>query len=160
MEISGFYANFARNKMIAMCETQILSKSIGRIGRRSFDRRMKMASPFFVSRKNDMTRLLNEVDGLCDQLHEAFPTISEKDYLVLAPELKIMVDTLKSLRKEAVARHESKDHDDRLRQQINDLEELEHDMLAFCVNAPKNKELHATLSALGKLDLSKYNQPK
>ena len=31
-----------------MCQTAVISHHIGRIGRRSFDRRMRMASPLFT----------------------------------------------------------------------------------------------------------------
>ena len=45
-----------------MCQTQVISKHIGRIGRRSFDRRMRIASPLFVERRGELARLLNELD--------------------------------------------------------------------------------------------------
>ena len=53
-----------------MCETQVISRHIGRIGRRSFDRRMRMASPLYVERRGDLTRLLNDVDRLSERLHD------------------------------------------------------------------------------------------
>lgn len=141
-----------------MCEVRLLSKSIGRIGRRSFDRRIRMASPFFVDRKGEICRLLNEVDKLSSQLHDAFPTISDKDYLSFGPELNIVIDTLKSLRKESLSHEELKAYNDRLRLQIADLEELSHDIKAFRVDAPKNKQLQSTMSALSKMDFSRYAQ--
>ena len=69
-----------------MCQTQVISKHIGRIGRKSFDRRMRIASPLFVERRGELARLLNEVDKLSDRLHEEFPTISENDYRLFGPE--------------------------------------------------------------------------
>lgn len=139
-----------------MCDTQVLSRNIGRIGRRSFDRRMRMASPFFTERKGEIVRLLNEVDKLSEQLHDSFSSISEEDYKVFGPELNIVIETLKSLRKESLSHRDLKPYNDRLRQQIEDLEELNHDIKTFRVDAPQNKELQSTMSTLSNLNLSKY----
>ena len=49
-----------------MCQTSVISHHIGHIGRRSFDRRMRMASPMFVEKRGEMSRLLNEVDRLSE----------------------------------------------------------------------------------------------
>lgn len=138
-----------------MCETQIISRHIGRLGRRSFDRRMRIASPMFVERRGELTRLLNEVDKLSGRLHDEFPTISEEDYRMFGPELKVLISTLRDLRQESLIRKELKPYNDRMRQQIADLEELDHDIKAFRVDAPKNKELQMTMDLLSSLDLSK-----
>lgn len=138
-----------------MCQTQVISRHIGRIGRRSFDRRMRIVSPAFVEKKGELTRLLNEVDKLGDRLHEEFTTITEKDYRIFGPELKVLISTLKALRQDSLTRKELKPYNDRMRQQIADLEELDHDIKVFRVNAPKNKELQATMDLLSSLDLSK-----
>ena len=138
-----------------MCETQIISRHIGRIGRRSFDRRMRIASPMFVEKRGELVRLLNEVDKLSDRLHDEFPTISEEDYRMFGPELKVLISTLRDLRQESLVRKELKPYNDRMRQQIADLEELDHDIKVFRVDAPKNKELQATMALLSNLDFSK-----
>ena len=138
-----------------MCQTQVISRHIGRIGRRSFDRRMRIVSPMFVEKRSELARLLNEVDRLSDRLHEEFPTISEDDYRMFGPELKIVIGTLKALRHDSLTRKELKLYNDRMRQQIADLEELDHDIKVFRVDAPKNKELQATMALLNNLDLSK-----
>ena len=138
-----------------MCQTQVISKHIGRIGRKSFDRRMRIASPLFVERRGELARLLNEVDKLSDRLHEEFPTISENDYRLFGPELKVMISTLKALRQDSLTRKELKPYNDRMRQQIADLEELDHDIKAFRVDAVQNKELQATMALLSNLDFSK-----
>ena len=142
-------------KFKIMCQTQAISKYIGRIGRRSFDRRMRIASPMFVEKRGELTRLLNEVDRLSDRLHDDFPTITEEDYRMFGPELKIVISTLKALRQDSLTRKELKPYNDRMRQQISDLEELDHDIKAFRVDAVQNKELQATMDLLGSLDFSK-----
>lgn len=135
-----------------MCQTQIISRHIGRIGRRSFDRRMRIVSPLFVEKRGELARLLNEVDRLSDRLHDDFPTITEEDYRVFGPELKIVIDTLKALRQDSLTRKELKPYNDRMHQQIADLEELDHDIKVFRVDAPKDKELQATMDLLSSLD--------
>lgn len=139
-----------------MCQTQVISRRIGRIGRRSFDRRMRMASPLYREKDGDLQRLLNEIDRLCVFLHSEFVTISAEDYRLFGPELKIVISTLKALRKESLSHYYLKPYDDRMRQQIADLEEIVHDIQVFRVNAPLNQELQTTMSMLGALDLSKY----
>ena len=138
-----------------MCQTQVISRHIGRIGRVSFDRRMRIASPLFVEKRGELTRLLNEIDKLSDRLHDEFPTITEDDYRIFGPELKIVISTLKALRQDSLMRKELKAYNDRMRQQIVDLEELDHNIKVFRVNAPKNKELQTTMAMLSGLDFTK-----
>lgn len=137
-----------------MCETLLISRHIGRIGRRSFDRRMRIASPMFVEKRGELARLLNEVDKLSDRLHDEFPTISEDDYRMFGQELKVLISTLRDLRQESLIRKELKPYNDRMRQQIADLEELDHDIVEFRVKAPKDEALQAAMAEVGKLDFS------
>ena len=139
-----------------MCQTAIISRHIGRIGRRSFDRRMRMASPLFVERNGEVARLLNEVDRLSNRLHEDFITITEADYRMFGSELKIVISTLKALRRESKSRPELRRYDERMREQILDLEELDHDIYVFRVKALKNEELQKTLESLKDIDYSKF----
>ena len=97
-------------------------------------------------------RLLNEVDRLSERLHEDFPTITSEDYQLFGPELKIVIETLKDLRKESRSRQELKLYDERMRQQIADLEELDHDIKVFRVDAPKNQALQQAMNGLAKLE--------
>ena len=138
-----------------MCRTNVISHHIGHIGRRSYDRRMRMASPLFVEKRGEMTRLLNEVDKLSEQLHDEFATITEEDYRMFGTELKLLISTLKDLRRDSNLRADLRLYDDRMRQQIVDLEELDHDIYEFRVKAPKNKSLQETLAKASKLDFSK-----
>lgn len=143
-----------------MCQPTIISQNIRRIGRRTFDRRMRIASPMYTETKGEIIRLLNDVDRLSEQLHEEFPTISADDYQVFGAELKILVDTLKALRKESVSRKELKACNERLRLQIADLEELDHDIRAFRVNALQNPLLKETMTNIGSLDFSRLAAKK
>lgn len=138
-----------------MCQTAIISQHISRIGRRSFDRRMRLASPLFVEKQGEVSRLLNEVDRLSDCLHDQFITITEEDYRMFGSELKIVIDTLKSLRRESRYRSDLRRYDERMREQILDLEELDHDIYEFRVKAPKNSKLQEVIAKVGKVDYSK-----
>ena len=133
-----------------MCQTQVISRHIGRIGRRSFDRRMSIVSPLYVERRGEIARLLNEVDALSERLHDDFPTITEEDYKLFGPELKIVIGTMKSLLKESMTRRELKPYNERMREQISDLEELDHDIRVFRIDAPKNERLQKTLAQIDK----------
>ena len=137
-----------------MCQTQVISRHIGRIGRRSFDRRMRIVSPLYVERRGEIARLLNEVDALSERLHDDFPTITEEDYKLFGPELKIVIGTMKSLLKESMTRRELKPYNERMREQISDLEELDHDIRVFRIDAPKNERLQKTLAQIDKADFS------
>ena len=137
-----------------MCQTAVISKRLGRIGRRSFDQRMRMASPLYVERVGELSRLLNDVDRLIEQLHNDFPTISAEDYKLFGSELKIVISTLKYLRKESLPRHDSAKYNERMRQQIAELEELDHDIKAFRIDALQDKGIQQAMSAIGSLDFS------
>ena len=139
-----------------MCQATMISRHIGRIGRRSFDRRMRIASPLYVEKKGEVARLLNEVDRLSDRLHDEFITITADDYRMFGPELKIVISTLKALRRESQSRPELKAYDNRMREQISDLEELDHDIYVFRVKAPNNERLQKALDSLKDLDYSKF----
>lgn len=139
-----------------MCQTATISRHIGRIGRRSFDRRMRMASPLFTEKQGELARLLNDVDRLIERLHDEFITITEDDYQMFGSELKILISTLKSLRRESQGHAYLKHNDDRMRQQISDLEELDHDIYEFRVKAPKNESLQETLASIKNIDFSQF----
>ena len=137
-----------------MCQTSVISHHIGHIGRCSFDRRMRMASPMFVEKRGEMSRLLNEVDRLSERLHDEFATITEEDYRMFGTELKILISTLKDLRRDNRMRPDLRLYDDRMRQQIVDLEELDHDIVEFRIKALKDKELQKAMASIKDIDFS------
>ena len=137
-----------------MCQTAIISQHIGRIGRRSFNRRMRMASPLFVEKRGELARILNEVDKLSNRIHDDFPTITASDYRMFGSELRILISTLKSLRSESLSHRELASYNKRMREQIADLEELDHDIRVFRVNASQNEGLQQAMAAVGSVDFS------
>ncbi len=120
----------------------------------SFNRRMRMASPLYVERRGELARLLNEIDRLRNQIHDEFSTITVEDYNMFGQELRIVIENLKSLRSESHSRPELRLYNNRMREQIEDLEELEHDIKSFRVNAPKSEGLQEVMTKIGCLDFS------
>lgn len=117
---------------------------------------MRIVSPLYVERRGEIARLLNEVDALSERLHNEFPTITEEDYKLFGAELKIVIATLKSLLRESMTHRELKPYNERMREQIVDLEELDHDIRVFRIDALKNEELQDVMAQLATLDMSKY----
>ena len=108
----------------------------------------------YVERRGEIARLLNEVDALSKRLHDEFSTITEEDYKMFGPELKIVIGTLKSLLRESMTHRELKTYNERMREQIVDLEELDHDIKEFRVEAPKDDGLQAAMASVGEIDFS------
>ena len=113
-----------------------------------------MASPLFVEKRGELARILNDVDKLSNRIHDDFPTITANDYRMFGPELRILISTLKSLRSESLSRRELAPYNKRMREQIADLEELDHDIRAFRVNASQDENLQQAMAAVGSVDFS------
>lgn len=113
-----------------------------------------MASPLYVEKRGELARILNDVDKLSNRIHDDFPTITANDYRMFGPELRILISTLKSLRSESLSRRELAPYNKRMREQIADLEELDHDIRAFRVNASQDENLQQAMAAAGSVDLS------
>lgn len=109
----------------------------------------------FTEKYEEMTCLMNEVDSLCNQLHEAFQTISPEDYAIFGPMLRIVIAKLKALMQESQNQSSFTCHEVRIEQQLSDLEELEHDIKVFRVDAQKNESLKKAMENVAKLDFSK-----
>lgn len=149
---------FAADIGSAMCQTEVISQRIGLISCRAFNIRMRMASPLFVEKRGEMSRLLNDVDGLYNQLHEDFLTITEENYRMFGAELNLLIDTLKSLKQDSLTYEKYATQLERLSLQIADLEELEHDIIAFRVKAPNNPSLNEAMQMVGRLDFAKLTE--
>lgn len=137
-----------------MCHTAIISRSIGRLGRSSFDRRMRVVSPLYVEKRGEVTRLCNGLEKLCELLHEEFPTITRADYEVFGPELRVLISTLKDLltdskRVDPVA-------NECLRERMDDLVELDNDIVNFRVHLQEDENFKQTMKEIGKLDFSRF----
>ncbi len=73
-------------------------------------------------------------------------------------ELSLLIDTLKSLKQDSQTYEKYATQLERLSLQIADLEELEHDIIAFRVKGPMNPSLNETMQMIGRLDFSKLTE--
>ena len=137
-----------------MCQTAAISRSIGRLGRNTFDRRMRVVSPLYVEKRGEMTRLCNGLEGLCELLHGEFQTITKADYEVFGPELRLLIVTLNGLLMDS-ERLDASDNE-RLRVHVDDLVELDHDIVNFRVRLQEDESLKQTMKEIGKLDFSRF----
>lgn len=113
-------------------------------------------SPLFVERRGELARLCRSLDELCEMLHREFPTITKEDYRLFGPELKLLIDTLNGLLKDSMKY--ANQGRECLKEHINDLEELEHDLVCFRVDLQSNAEMKQTMDAIGKLDFSRFER--
>lgn len=139
-----------------MCQTATISHTICYIGRKSYERRMRVVSPLYVERRGEMTRICNHLDKLCETLHKDFPTITKDDYAIFGPELRVLISTLKDLYTDSKHRKELHDSNERLREHISDLEELNHDIISFRVKLQNDPQMQSAMSSIGKLDFSQF----
>ena len=139
-----------------MCQSQVIFQTIGRIGYCSYDRSLRIASPDFIEQSGEMDYILNEVDLLCERLHCDFPTISADDYAIWGERLQLVIDTLKLLLRESQSHEEFSEFNGKLQLRIEDLEELNHDIKQFRVEAQKNEALNEAITAIGNLDFSSF----
>ena len=91
---------------------------------------------------------------MSERLHEDFPTITAEDYNAFGSKLRIVISTLKALRSESLSHHELMPYNKRMKEQISDLEELDHDIRMFRIKAPKNKELKQAMEDVHNVDFS------
>ena len=70
-----------------MCQTVCISESIVSLSKRSFTRRLKIASSRMVAEKGMLARLNNQLDELYELLYDNFTSMSVSDYKQFAPQL-------------------------------------------------------------------------
>lgn len=110
----------------------------------------------FVDRKGDMTRLCKSVADLCGRLHDEFPTITREDYEVFGGELRVLIDTLNDLYRDSLLRTELEESNELLKEQIDDLMEVNHDIVNFRVRLQEDEEVKRTMEAIGSLDFNRF----
>ena len=119
-----------------MCQTELISKSIVRISKRSFAHRLDMLDPNMIEHKGALTRLNNQLDSLYDLLYGSYPTMTESDYQIIAPYLSVLLQTLNGL-SEAYNKFDNlwlKEGKERLQMNISAIEEIDHDIRNFKIN--------------------------
>lgn len=124
-----------------MCQTMCISESIVSLSKRSFTRRLRIASSRMAAEKGMLARLNNQLDELYELLYDNFTSMTASDYKLFAPQLIVLIDTLKSLHKDYL--HSSykiplSDSINRLLDNISAIEEIKQDIQYFKVNLPHN----------------------
>lgn len=131
-----------------MCQTELISKSIVRISKRSFAHRLDMLDPNMIEHKGALTRLNNQLDSLYDLLYGSYPTMTEFDYQIIAPYLSVLLQTLNEL-SEAYNKFDNlwlKEGKERLQMNISAIEEIDHDIRNFKINLRKNPRYTAIVT--------------
>lgn len=132
-----------------MCQTMLLSDSIVSLSKRTFARRLRMASSRMTVEKGMLTKLNNQLDGLYEKLYDNYPSMTEADYYVFRDYLYILIETLKGLYK-AYQRLEYgsllKEYTDRLLENISAIEEMDADIRNFKINLPKNSRYSSIMN--------------
>ena len=126
-----------------MCQTEVISNTVGRIGRRSYTHRMEVARPnsYGVAQ---LARLNRELDDLYDLIYKDWRSISEADYAVFGRQLVILVKTVKQLYddcRKSTNNERMKSEVEKLGMNYSALYELNSDIVNFCIKMPKNAEI-------------------
>lgn len=124
-----------------MCQTMCISESIVSLSKRSFTRRLRIASSRMAAEKGMLARLNNQLDELYELLYDNFTSMSVSDYKQFAQQLTVLIETLKSLHRDylhSTYKEVLCDSINRLQGNISAIEEIKHDILHFKVNLPYN----------------------
>ena len=136
-----------------MCQTSVISKTVRRLGRRSYTHRMEVATPGGYN-ATQLTRLNRELDSLYELIYEDWNTITEQDYAVFGGQLSLLVSTLKSLYddcRKSDFRRLMYDEVDRLGMNYSALCELNSDIVNYRIKASHNTELQLMMSKAAKV---------
>lgn len=136
-----------------MCQTAVISKTVKRLGRRSYTHRMDVATPGGYDAAQ-LTRLNRELDSLYELIYDDWNTITEEDYAVFGGQLSLLVATLKHLYEDcrkSTLRRAMHDEVERLGANYSALHELNSDIVNFRIKAPRNVELQSMMSVASKV---------
>lgn len=126
-----------------MCQTAIISKNVVRLGRRSYNHRMEVATPGGYN-VIQLSRLNRELDSLYELIYEDWGSITEQDYAVFGGQLALLVKTIKLLyddcRKSPI-RLGMRDELERLEMNYSLLYELNSDIVNYRIKAPHDAAL-------------------
>lgn len=137
-----------------MCQTEKISSTVVRLGRRSYTHRMEVARPNGYGTAQ-LARLNRELDDLYELIYDDWRSITEFDYAVFGGQLVILVKTVKQLYDDCrrlPSSREMKSQVDRLGMNYSALYELNSDIVNFCIKMPKNQEMKKLMQRLTEVD--------
>lgn len=79
-----------------MCQRVQISKNIANISIRGFERNLEAVSGIEIS-ESKLSRLNGSIDALYEILYQQFNEIDKTDYMILGPQIKFLLKTIKDL---------------------------------------------------------------
>lgn len=129
-----------------MCQRTLISKNIANISTRSFERNLEAISGVDIS-LSKLSRLNGSIDALYEILYRQFNEIDRTDYMILGPQIKFLLKTIKDL----YSTYKKIDIKDPIKREVNRLwnnysalYELNDDLERFRI---KRQDTSADLSA-------------
>lgn len=137
-----------------MCQTEVISNTVVRLGRRSYTHRMEVARPngYGIAQ---LSRLNRELDALYELIYDDWRSITERDYAVFGGQLVILVKTVKQLYddcRRTMGGKGMKDEVEKLGMNYSALYELNSDIVNFCIRMPKNQDMKRLMKRLAEVD--------
>lgn len=130
-----------------MCQTALISKSIVKIGMRSFGQNLEAAAGNNATRKK-IASLNHSIDTLYELLYEQYNDITPDDYKIFGPQLRLLLNSLKSLymtyKKDSGAT-EISDQIERLGRNYSALYEINNDIKHFRLSGGNATKLNIAL---------------
>lgn len=143
-----------------MCQTELISKNMVKLSKRSFSHRLEAVVPNEY-RESQLARLNRELDDLYDLIYDDWRTITEEDYRIFGVQFTILLQTLKQLYdtcrkmpKEMGLKEETR----KLGLVYSALYELNSDIVNFCIKLPKNQEMKRLMDRLTEVDQKRAAQ--
>lgn len=143
-----------KQKTRIMCQTEVISNTVVRLGRRSYTHRMEVARPNGYGTAQ-LARLNRELDALYELIYEDWRSITERDYAIFGGQLVILVKTVKQLYDECrrmLDNKSMKDEVEKLGMNYSALYELNSDIVNFCIKMPQNQEMKQLMKRLTEVD--------
>jgi len=143
-----------------MCQTEMISNTVLRLGRKSYTQRMEVARPnaYGVAK---LARLNRELADLYELIYEDWRNISELDYAVFGGQFVILVKTVKQLYddcRKLADNAKMKKEVEKLGLNYSALYELNSDIVNFCIKMPKNQEMKHLMQRLSEIDKKVENK--
>ena len=130
-----------------MCQTEVISNTVVRLGRRSYTHRMEVARPNGYGNAQ-LARLNRELDALYELIYDDWNTVTEEDYAAFGPQFVILLQTLRQLYTECRKAGDAtlSAEVERLGMNYSALYELNSDIVNFRIKAPHDLELKSMMS--------------